>query len=122
LAIENHEKYTTKELKYLIKSINSKYVGICLDAVNSFGALETPKQVIDELAPYVINLHLKDFDIIRNNQQMGFKIIGKPAGFGKLDINYLFNQLLKYRNNLSIILELWTPFTETYQKTIMSPL
>ena len=56
------------------------YVGICLDTVNSFGSLEGPEVVIETLAPYTVNLHIKDFDIRRTDHNMGFTIFGTPAG------------------------------------------
>ncbi len=118
LAIENHERHSVKELAYLVNKLGSRYVGICLDTVNSFGALETPEQVITELAPYVINLHYKDFIIKRIDCMMGFEILGCPAGQGMLDFTQL-RQQLKDEKECSVILELWTPFTETVEKTIL---
>ena len=46
IVIENHERHSVKELTWLVDKLNSEYVGICLDTVNSFAALECPQQVI----------------------------------------------------------------------------
>lgn len=118
IAIENHGLHTTKQLCKLFDQLSSPYVGCCLDTVNSLGALECPDQVIDALAPYVINLHVKDFNINRVKHQMGFEIMGTPAGSGKLDLPRLISKFEALGKNPNAILELWTPFTDTIEDTI----
>ncbi len=118
LALENHGLHSTSELIELFDILDSPYVRCCLDTVNSFGALESPDHVIRELAPYTINLHMKDFTIARVDHQMGFVILGTPAGDGKLDLNRLEFELNRHHRNPNCILELWTPFTETVENTI----
>lgn len=117
LAIENHERHTTKELKQLITGLKHELVGICLDTVNSFGALEGPDQVIEELSPYMINLHYKDFTISRLEHMMGFQVTGCPAGQGMLQADRL-KQHGKGNKDLSVILELWTPFSYDVENTL----
>lgn len=119
LAIENHGMHTTRQLVQLFDSIDSPYVGCCLDTVNSFGALENPETVIDRLVPYLVNLHIKDFDIKRVDHQMGYTILGTPAGAGKLNIGYLMDRIAQHgKDAASAILELWTPFTASVADTI----
>ncbi len=118
IAVENHEKYTSRELSTLIGEIDSPYLGICLDTVNSFGALEGPEQVIARLAPYTINLHIKDFEISRLSHQMGFTITGAPAGYGRLDIDSLLATIRNNGKKSNAILELWTPYTNSIEETI----
>ncbi|ACT02298.1 sugar phosphate isomerase/epimerase family protein [Paenibacillus sp. JDR-2] len=118
IAVENHGLHTTKQLASLFVDINSPFLGCCLDTVNSFSALDSPQTVIQDLSPYVINLHLKDFDITRVDHQMGFMVLGKPAGYGKLDIDGLLQTVRDSHRDSNVILELWTPFTETVEQTV----
>lgn len=118
LAFENHDEYKTDDFIELVNKVDSRFVGICLDTVNSFGALENPEKVINELSPYTINVHIKDFQISRESHQMGFSITGAPAGEGLLDINYLIKKIKQYQNNPNFILELWTPFTGDIEQTV----
>ena len=67
--------------------------GVCLDTVNSFGALEGPAVVVEALAPLAVNLHVKDFVVTRHSSQMGFTVEGRPAGQGSLDVPWLFREL-----------------------------
>lgn len=119
IGLENHDTMPCKDLQFIMESIASPYVGICLDTVNSFGALEGPKYVMDTLAPYVVNIHLKDFKIYRPEFGLGFILEGTPAGDGQLDIMRLLNDpYIQDKQNLTAILELWVPKQETLEQSI----
>jgi sugar phosphate isomerase/epimerase len=118
IALENHDEHTTGELAAFLDRFGSSSVGVCLDTVNSFAALESPDVVVKILAPYTINLHIKDFEIERLGHELGFSIIGRPAGEGRLDIEWIVNYIKEKKRDPNAILELWTPFTETLDKTI----
>lgn len=118
LAIENHDRFKAKTLAGILERIGSQYVGICLDTVNSFGALEGPEAVLEALGPLVVNLHVKDFAIFRASHLMGFSVEGRPAGQGQLDTSWLLQELRGLDLNPNAILELWTPPEETLSATI----
>jgi sugar phosphate isomerase/epimerase len=118
LAIENHDRFSVRDFTHILESINSPYLGICLDTVNSFGALEGPRVVLEALGPWTINLHIKDFVIRRADHMMGFTIEGTPAGQGHLDIQWLLEMLAPYGLTYNAILELWTPPAVSIRVTI----
>jgi sugar phosphate isomerase/epimerase len=118
LAIENHDRFEARTFAEIVERIGSDHVGICLDTVNSFGALEGPAVVIDTLAPYVVNLHVKDFVIHRHPSMMGFEITGAPAGQGRLDIPHLLEILRKRARNPNAILELWPKPEKDIEATV----
>lgn len=107
LAIENHDRFKAKTLASIVEKLGSSYVGVCLDTVNSFGALEGPEVVVETLGPYVVNLHVKDFSIQRADHNMGFIVKGSPAGSGMLDIPWLLAELDHHKRRYNAILELW---------------
>jgi sugar phosphate isomerase/epimerase len=119
LAIENHDRFSAKTLADIIKTLSSKHVGICLDTVNSFGSLEGSEVVIDTLAPYTVNLHIKDFDIRRKKHNMGFTIFGTPAGQGRLNIPQLISQLGSYGKCKTGVLELWPSPEASIEATVL---
>ncbi len=84
LAIENHDRFGVAMLVEILQRRNSPATGICLDIVNSFGALEGPKVVVEASAPWTLNLHVKDFVVRRVSHSMGFTVEGRPAGQGQL--------------------------------------
>ena len=118
LAIENHDRFSSKTLVGLIEQLGRGWVGVCLDTVNSFGALEGPALVLETLGPLVVNLHVKDFTIFRASHMMGFNVEGRPAGQGKLDIPWVLSELKRYGRDPNAILELWTPPASALAATI----
>ena len=76
------------------------------------------KVTVKILSPHTVNLHIKDFEILRIENQLGFVIEGRPAGEGRLNIPWIIDNLKNNGRYPNIILELWTPFSESIQKTI----
>jgi 3-oxoisoapionate decarboxylase len=118
LALENHDRLKAREFEHIIQSVNSEWVGICLDSVNSMGAGEGFETVAEILLPYTINLHLKDFSIRRVSHKMGLIIEGTPAGSGMLNIEELIGKLNHLGRCPTAILELWTPPEADIESTI----
>ena len=109
LAIENHDRFRARSLAAIMEQVASDAVGICLDTTNSFGALEGPEYVTNTLAPWVVDLHIKDFAVYRSEHRMGFTLEGRPAGQGQLDIPWLLETLRQHDRDPDAILELWPP-------------
>jgi sugar phosphate isomerase/epimerase len=109
LAIENHDRFRATALARILERIGSLHAGVCLDTVNSFGALEGPAVVLDALGPWVVNLHVKEFVVRRASHNMGFTVEGAPAGQGMLDMPWLLGRLRDLGRDPNAILEQWTP-------------
>jgi sugar phosphate isomerase/epimerase len=118
LAIENHDRFSVKSLIEIIEKTDKNQVGICLDTANSLGAGEGIKDVVEGLAPYTVNLHVKDFTIKRASHKMGFTVEGCAAGNGMLNVPYVLEQLKPYNWCMSATLEVWSNPLNTVEKTI----
>jgi sugar phosphate isomerase/epimerase len=118
LALENYEEHTSEELAGLVRRIGSPCLGICLDTVNSLGALETPAEVVHILSPLTVNVHVKDFSIARIPSRMGYLVTGRPAGAGCIDIPWLIGQVRQCGREPNVIVEQWPPFSNTLSATI----
>ena len=118
LGIENHDRFSAKEFLKIIHSADSPWVGICMDSVNSLGCGEGFFEVVDQLLPYTINLHVKDYQIRRKGHNMGFDVEGTVAGQGMLPIPWLLDQVQAQGICRSAILELWPAPEDTIQETI----
>lgn len=118
LAIENHDRFPAQSLQRIIESTDPEWVGICLDTANSLGAGEGIRAVVATLAPYTVNVHIKDFTIRRVSHKMGFVVQGCAAGKGMLDVPWLLEQLQPYHRCRSAILELWSDPLATIEATI----
>jgi len=76
-------------------------------------------EIITKLGPWTVNLHLKDYIIQRINYKMGFVVVGSPVGEGQLNIPSIINKLIEHKkNNISAIIELWTPPEKSLKETI----
>jgi sugar phosphate isomerase/epimerase len=118
LAVENHDRFRAKELAEIIRRVASERVGICLDTVNSIGALEGPEVVVETLGPYVSCLHLKDFAVTRFPHLQGFTVEGRPLGQGMLDVPWLLSRLKAFGREFNAVIEQWVPPEATTDETI----
>lgn len=118
LAIENHDRFPAAELKKIILKTDPEWVGICLDTSNSLGAGEGINEVLQQLAPYTLNLHIKDILIKRVPHKMGFTIEGVAAGDGMIDILSIIQQLKQTGRCKTAILEVWSNPAATIEETL----
>ncbi len=108
LAIENHDRFRSSDYAEIIESTGSDWIGICLDTANSLGAGEGINEVLDSLARYCINLHIKDITVARVPSNMGFNVRGCPAGEGIINIPDVLRRVQNNGKLVSITLEVWS--------------
>jgi sugar phosphate isomerase/epimerase len=65
IALETYEKVPTTLLADVVAAIGSPSPGICSDPANCVAAPELPQDVIELVAPHVVNMHVKDFRFTR---------------------------------------------------------
>jgi sugar phosphate isomerase/epimerase len=118
LALENHDRLSARDFVQIIEDSANEWIGICLDSVNSLGKGEGFYEVANQLLPYTINLHIKDYTIRRLDHNMGFSVSGTVAGSGMLPLDWLFGEIKKYDQCRSAILELWPAPEKTIEETI----
>jgi sugar phosphate isomerase/epimerase len=118
IALENYEAYRTRDLGELVARISHPSLGICLDLTNSFGALESADDILGNLVPFTISVHLKEFAVERLEFLMGFAFRGKPTGQGMLPLQKIFDALAAASRQANVIVEQWPPFRETLSNTM----
>jgi sugar phosphate isomerase/epimerase len=118
LAIENHDRFPANVLKRIIQSTDENWVGICLDTANSIGAGEGINEVLSVLAPYTVNLHIKDITIKRFSHKMGFSVDGCAAGEGILNIPEIIGALKKQNRCKTATLEVWSGPEKNIEDTL----
>lgn len=118
LAIENHDRFAAAELREIVAAAETPWIGICLDTANSLGAGEGLSEVVGALAPFAVNLHLKDFVVRRLPHAFGFVVEGAPLGQGRLDEARTKADLARMPRCASVTLEHWTPPAESIAATI----
>lgn len=118
IALETYEQRKTEDLVYVIKKVDSPNLGICLDPANCIANLELPQEVMKSAAPFVKNVHLKDFKFERKEGWVGFSLIGAPFGKGLLDTKTLISTLKPHDVDVNAIIEFWLPFTNSIEETV----
>lgn len=106
LALENHKDRLAADLVDVIKRLNSKFIGVCVDTGNNVALLEDPHQVVETLAPYAFSVHLKDMAV--EEYEEGFLLSEVPLGEGFLDLKRIVSTLRKAHPEIQFGLEMIT--------------
>ncbi|MCE7053361.1 sugar phosphate isomerase/epimerase [Algoriphagus sp. AGSA1] len=106
LAVENHKDWTAQELKQIIQSIGSEWVGVTLDFGNNVSFMENPMEVIETLAPYAFSTHVKDMGV--KNYEDGFLLSEVPLGEGIVDLKSAVALCKKHNPKINFSLEMIT--------------
>ncbi|SDG94717.1 sugar phosphate isomerase/epimerase family protein [Pelagibacterium luteolum] len=117
LAIENHFHFPSPHLKTILDAVDHPRVGVCLDVANSIAIGEWPADTIAMLAPFAVNLHLKDYVIAIDPYGVGMAVTGTPLGKGFLDIASVFDALEREGRDVNVLLEHWLPRAESHSQT-----
>ena len=117
LALEN-TLMPVSEMDAALQTLGSEFLGVTLDTVNSLAIPEGTSQVSETLARWTCCLHVKDFAVRREWHMMGFRVEGRPAGQGQLNVPRLLDLLQSAGARCNAIVELWPPEQATLRETI----
>jgi 3-oxoisoapionate decarboxylase len=118
IALETYEQIPVATLVDIVRRVDSPAVGICVDPANCVAALELPTATVEAVAPYVRNVHVKDFAFSRGDGWVGFTLAGCPLGEGLLDYQHLVTTTRASEQGLSQIIEHWLPWQGDSASTI----
>jgi sugar phosphate isomerase/epimerase len=97
LALENHIDLLAEEMVDLITSLDSPWLGVCLDTGNNLRLHEDPLVVAEKLAPFAKATHVKDL-WVRPGDPKDFAFWPSvPLGQGLVDIDRVIAWLRKAR-------------------------
>src|SRR5712692_5484030 len=104
LAVENHQDLSSEELLWLCDSIDSPRFGITLDTGNTLATAEEPLDFARRVAPYIKNVHLKDYWVYPSEE--GYRLVRCPLGNGVVDFPALFEILAEVCPDVTTSIEL----------------
>jgi 3-oxoisoapionate decarboxylase len=116
IGLETYEQVSTDDLIRVVEGIGNPFLGVCLDPANSVARLELPADVIDRTAPFVVNIHVKDFTFTRQTGWVGFMLIGCPLGEGLLDYDRMI-EMIKPAASVNQVIEHWLPWQGNSKET-----
>jgi len=118
LSLETYEQVSCADLVALVARVGSSRLGICLDPANSIAALDLPADVIRLTAPFVTNVHVKDFAFARREGGQGFTVTGTRLGTGQLDYAGMIAAIDPGTRGVNLILEHWMPWQGDEASTV----
>lgn len=118
LALETYELIDTRVLVDLVASFDSEHLGICLDPGNVVANYESPRDAVETCAPWVRNVHAKDFAFARQEGWVGFTYSGAPLGTGRHDYAHLLRTVTPRERDINEIVEHWLPWQHDPETTI----
>ncbi|GAN82111.1 sugar phosphate isomerase/epimerase family protein [Acidocella aminolytica] len=120
LAIENHIDLLADELVELIETVNSPWLGVCLDTANNLRMLEDPLQATLKLVPYARTTHIKDVRARSGNPHDFSFWPSVPLGQGLIDLPVILAALKaqNYKGLLALEVDYLDPEYENHEQVI----
>jgi hypothetical protein len=106
LGIENHKDWRVDEQVALLRHYDNEYLGVSLDTGNNLTVLDDPMEVVEKLAPYTFNVHLKD--MAAEECERGYLLSEVPLGEGMLDIKGMVDIIRRAKPDVYFSLEMIT--------------
>jgi sugar phosphate isomerase/epimerase len=97
LAMENHIDLTADEMVDVITTVDSRWLGVCLDTGNNLRLHEDPLVVAEKLAPFARATHIKDLWVRRGDPKDFHFWPSVPLGKGLVDIGRVIELLRRAR-------------------------
>ncbi|MGQ9634074.1 MAG: sugar phosphate isomerase/epimerase family protein [Bryobacteraceae bacterium] len=126
LGIENHKDWRTPDFVDWMKKLSSEWVGVCWDIGNNIALCEDPMEMLPAIAPYCVNVHIKDMAV--DEYEDGFLLSEVIFGDGFLDLKKIVQTLRSMHPEIPFGLEhitrdpLQVPvYTEKYWATFSNP-
>lgn len=104
IAIENHQDLDSDDLLKIVKTVGPEYVGINFDIGNSFATLEHPLEFFKKIYKFILNIHLKDYNIIKTSS--GFKLSRTSLFDGNIGLIKIFSYMKKKKLYYPLSLEI----------------
>ncbi len=106
MGLENHKDWTAEEMVPLLKQYSSEYLGTCIDWGNNMSLCDDPVELIEALAPWSLNSHIKDMAV--EEYADGFYLSEVALGQGMLPLKRLTATLLKAQPRTKFSLDMLT--------------
>lgn len=107
LAIENHGDFYMHELREIIETVDSPYLGLTLDTGNFLRLNERPLQAIEQFTEKVYIVHAKDVALMSGYKEDDPRRLGcVPAGKGLTDFGAIFDSLIQIDYQGMVLIEI----------------
>ncbi len=111
MAMENHIDLLADEMADIMSTIDSPWLGVCLDTANNLRLFEDPVAVARTLAPWTRATHVKDVTALRGDPKEFSFWPSVPLGEGVVDLPEIVRilQQAKYKGLLAFEIDYLHP-------------
>ncbi|WP_230193367.1 TIM barrel protein [Paenibacillus sp. CECT 9249] len=103
INLETHDEITSFEILRLIEAVGDDVLGVAFDTCNVLSIGEDPMAVVKRTAPYIHQMHAKDFIVFFTDNGLTRQV--KPCGQGVVDFEEIFREIAKYNPKLQLQVE-----------------
>ena len=120
LALENHIDLMADEMVDVIQTVDSPWLGVCLDTGNNLRLHEDPVAVAAKLAPLARATHVKDIGVRRGDPKEFVFWPSVPLGTGLVDLPRVVDLLrqARYKGLLAIEIDFLDPAYGDEQRAV----
>lgn len=104
IALENHQDVTSAELLEICTALDSPCIGVTLDAINPLAVVEDPLAFARRVAPFIKNVHLKDYRVYNTSE--GYRLARCAVGAGVLNVAEVCALLAREAPRAAVSIEL----------------
>jgi sugar phosphate isomerase/epimerase len=105
VAVAIHTSFfTADEYLQIMESVDSPYIGLCLDTANAFLVLQDPADFAQRVARWVKATHVKDSCVYLQPEGMDW-LGGCPLGRGSVDLPAIVELLYKANPEINLTIE-----------------
>ncbi|MBI2299075.1 MAG: sugar phosphate isomerase/epimerase, partial [Armatimonadetes bacterium] len=83
IGVENHQDASSEDLAWLCETVDHPGAGVTLDVGNALAVAEHPLEFARRVAPWVVDIHLKDYRLLRSPE--GYRLAHCAIGSGVVD-------------------------------------
>lgn len=88
IGVENHQDATSEDLIRICEAVGDACIGVTLDTGNPLAVAEDPVEFARRILPHLVNVHLKDYRIVK--APGGLRLCHCAIGAGVVDFGTLF--------------------------------
>jgi sugar phosphate isomerase/epimerase len=105
VAVAIHTSFfTADEYIQIMESVDSPYIGLCLDTANAFLVLRDPVEFARQVAPWVKATHVKDSCVYLQPEGIDW-LGGCPLGRGSVDLTAIVELLYQANPEINLTIE-----------------
>jgi sugar phosphate isomerase/epimerase len=104
LAVENHQDATSADLIAICEAVGGPNIAVTFDLTNALAVAQYPPDALQQLAPYICNIHLSDY--LAYPTPFGYRMVRCALGEGDHNFRHIFELIASLPREVTCQIEL----------------